>query len=193
MVLHFNFLESAYFYLNYFYETKVSTILAHQNKMNPFLLLDMALIIKRTTSEDIDFQVLVALLDQDLRERDGEDNAFYAQFNKIDKIRHAIVAYQDEKAVACGAIRAFEENVMEVKRMFVRPENRRQGLAQAVLQALEIWATELHYADCILETGKRQPEAIDLYLHAGYQITPNYGQYAGIENSVCMKKRVGYW
>ena len=46
------------------------------------------------------------------------------------------------------------------------------------------------YAQFILETGKKQPEAIALYTKKGYHITPNYGQYAGVENSVCFEKYI---
>lgn len=75
--------------------------------------------------------------------------------------------------------------------MFVKPECRGQGIAQAVLAELESWAGELGFKECVLETGKKQPEAIRLYQKSGYELIPNYGQYAGIENSVCMKKLVG--
>jgi putative acetyltransferase len=53
---------------------------------------------------------------------------------------------------------------------------------------LETWASELSFEKCILETGKRQPEAIRLYEKNGYKRIPNYGQYAQIENSVCFEK-----
>ena len=77
---------------------------------------------------------------------------------------------------------------MEVKRMYTLPEYRGKGLAAMVLSDLEKWASELAYKRCVLETGKRQPEAIKLYEKNGYQVTPNYGQYIGIENSVCFEK-----
>jgi putative acetyltransferase len=57
-----------------------------------------------------------------------------------------------------------------------------------VLAELERWAHELGYAGCVLETGKKQPEAIALYQRSGYALTPNYGQYIGVDNSVCMQK-----
>lgn len=142
----------------------------------------------RTNSENTDFRELVVLLDQDLRERDGEEHAFYAQFNKIDKIQHVVVAYAEGRAVGCGAIKPYAEVTAEIKRMFVRPEFRRQGVAAAVLAALEQWAAELGFSASVLETGKIQPEAIGLYQKEGYGFTPNYGQYIGVENSVCMKK-----
>lgn len=142
----------------------------------------------RTDSDNADFRELVALLDRDLRIRDGEEHSFYAQFNKIDKIQHVVVAYQNGQAVGCGAIKEYSKNVAEVKRMFVKPEWRGQGIAKRILSELEIWAAELNYSECILETGKKQPEAIGLYQKSGYRLIPNYGQYEGVENSVCMRK-----
>jgi putative acetyltransferase len=144
--------------------------------------------LKRTTSQDIDFQSLVLLLDKDLSMRDGEDHSFYAQFNKIDKINEAVVAYKNNEPIGCGAIKKFDEQNAEVKRMFVKPEHRGHGVAAKTLMELEGWARELGYQCCILETGRKQPEAITLYKKSGYQIIPNYGQYAGVGNSVCMKK-----
>jgi putative acetyltransferase len=144
----------------------------------------------RTTSENADFRALVQLLDQDLARRDGAEHAFYAQFNKIDKINHAVVVYQHDEPVGCGAIKAFDANQMEVKRMFVQPAHRGTGVAPAVLAELEGWARELGYAACVLETGKKQPEAIRLYEKSGYAHTANYGQYVGVENSVCLRKEI---
>ena len=142
----------------------------------------------RTDSNNADFRTLVALLDQDLAIRDGDDHAFYAQFNKVDAIKEVIVAYQDGTAVGCGAIKPFSATAAEVKRMFVHPDYRKQGIAAKVLNTLENWAAELGFSSCVLETGKKQPEAIALYQKVGYHITPNYGQYIGVDNSVCMAK-----
>ncbi len=142
----------------------------------------------RTTSDNPDFRHLVALLDQDLAIRDGDDHAFYAQYNKMDSIRHVVVAYEDGAPVGCGAFKSFDENSVEIKRMFVQPELRGQGIAAAILTELESWAGELGYSRCVLETGKKQPEAIRLYQKSGYGAIPNFGQYEGVENSVCMEK-----
>jgi len=145
--------------------------------------------IKRTDSANTDFQELVFLLDTDLKIRDGEEHTFYRQFNQISNIKHAVIAYKDKQAVACGAFKQYSDKTVEIKRMFVHSEHRGQGIAQQVLHELEKWATELKYNTYILETGKRQPEAIRLYEKAGYIRIPNYGQYQSIENSICMKKR----
>lgn len=145
----------------------------------------------RTNSENSDFQELVALLDQDLQIRDGDEHSFYAQFNKIDKIRHVVVAYAHGEAVGCGAIKEYSAGVAEIKRMFVRPEKRGRGIAGRILAELETWAKELNYSECILETGVKQPEAIRLYQKSGYEKIPSYGQYLNVENSVCLKKSIG--
>lgn len=144
--------------------------------------------LKRTNSDDIDFINLVALLDQDLKIRDGEDHAFYNQYNKTDKIKNVIVYYENDIAVGCGAFREKESDKTEIKRMYVKPEYRKRGIAAAVLKELELWAAELNYTYTILETGKKQPEAIALYQKLGYTIIPNYPPYEEMDNSVCMKK-----
>lgn len=144
----------------------------------------------RTTSENIDFQKLVVLLDEVLRSRDGEDNSFYAQHNTLVKINHVVVFYEEDIAIGCGAFKEFDSNSVEIKRMFVHPEYRGKGIASTVLKELEIWASEIHYTNCVLETGKNNPEAISLYQKNGYKIIPNYGQYENIETSVCLKKSI---
>lgn len=142
----------------------------------------------RTDSENPDFHQLVKALDADLAIRDGEDREFYNQFNKLNLIKNVIVAYFDETPAGCGAIKEYSADTMEVKRMFTPPQFRSRGIASLVLAELEKWSLELGYTKCILETGKRQPEAIALYKKNGYTIIPNYGQYIGIENSVCFLK-----
>jgi GNAT superfamily N-acetyltransferase len=144
--------------------------------------------LERTNSENHDFIELVKLLDAALAIVDGKDHAFYSQFNKIDNIRFVIVAYEDGKALGCGAIKEFSKDTMEVKRMYVSPENRNKGIASKILSELEKWAYELSYGKCILETGKRQNEAVGLYKKSGYKMIPNYGQYANVENSLCFEK-----
>ncbi len=144
----------------------------------------------RTNSDNKHFIELVKLLDADLEKRDGNDHLFYAQFNKVDKIKQAVVAYENDKPIGCGAMKEYTPNTMEVKRMYTSPEARGKGIATKVLCELENWATELAYKKCVLETGKKQPEAIELYKKNGYKYIANYGQYANIDNSVCFEKEM---
>jgi putative acetyltransferase len=144
----------------------------------------------RTTSENPDFRKLVDQLDAELTHRDGTEHNFYAQFNALTAIHHVIVAYRENEAAGCGALKAFTSDTMEVKRMFVPAHLRGNRIASTVLRELEQWAVELGCNTCVLETGKRQPEAIALYEKNGYLGIPNYGQYAGVENSICFEKKL---
>ncbi len=146
--------------------------------------------IKRANSTDKDFQKLVKELDNDLMIRDGEEHLFYNQFNKIDTIKNAVVAYEEGQPVGCGAIREFSPDAMEVKRMYVAPTKRGQGVAAVLLKELEAWVKELGYEKCVLETGKKQPEAIAFYKKNNYKIIPSFGQYLHVENSVCFEKEL---
>ena len=137
-----------------------------------------------------DFTNLVQLLDASLAETDGDEHAFYHQFNGLDDIKYRLVAYLDGTAIAIGAIKELTPNAVEVKRMYTLPEYRGKGIGSRVLTALEHWANTLGYEACMLETGKRQPDAIALYQKNGYVVIPNYGQYKGKENSVCFEKKL---
>lgn len=144
----------------------------------------------RTNSDDGDFNSLVQQLDTELWSRYGEEQTFFDQFNKLNDIRHVVVAYVEGKPVGCGAIKHYVDNIAEVKRMYVSPDLRGRGVAMQILGELEEWAKELSFGACILETGVAQPEAIRLYEKAGYITIPNYGQYVGVESSVCMRKEL---
>jgi putative acetyltransferase len=142
----------------------------------------------RTNSTNKDFVALVKELDKYLAITDGDDHDFYDQFNKIDAINYVIVAYLDGKPVGCGAIKKYNDSVMEIKRMFTIEETRGKGVASVILAELEKWAKELSYKKCILETGIRQVEAIGLYKKNNYKVIENYGQYTGVKDSVCFEK-----
>lgn len=142
----------------------------------------------RTNSDKVDFQELVTLLDKELAIRDGDEHTFYAQFNKIDTIKFAVVCYENENPIGCGAFKHYDNTTVEIKRMYVLETSRGQGIGVKILIELEKWAFEEGYKFAVLETSKKQPEAIRLYQKSGYALIPNYGQYKKVENSVCMKK-----
>ena len=142
----------------------------------------------RTDSGHADFRELVKQLDIYLMGINGDDHDFFDQFNKIDNIKHVVVLYNEGIPSGCGAIKEYEPGVMEVKRMFVPPSARGNGLATLVLKELESWALELGYKKCILETGDIMPDAIALYKKNGYSSIPNDGQYVGVASSICFEK-----
>ncbi|WP_299678335.1 GNAT family N-acetyltransferase [uncultured Tenacibaculum sp.] len=144
----------------------------------------------RTDSENKDFRALVKQLDAFLAVTDGEDHDFYNQYNKLDLIKHVVLIYVDNEPLACGAIKQYDTTTMEIKRMFTSEKARGKGLASQILKALEIWAKELSFNRCILETGIRQVEAVHLYKKNNYKIIENYGQYSGLEESICFEKQL---
>ncbi len=144
----------------------------------------------RTTSENLEFQQLVAQLDAHLLILDGEEHAFFSQFNGLENIKYAVIYCIDHKAVGCGALKKIDVQTAEVKRMFVDPEYRGRGVAAKILAALEIWATELNFNQLCLETGVNNPSAQALYRKTGFVQIENYGPYFGVLSSVCMGKRI---
>jgi putative acetyltransferase len=136
-------------------------------------------------------QELIAVLNAELRARYPEDGATYFRLDpeEVADGRGAfLVAYLDRVPVGCGAIRTVLSGVGEIKRMYVRPEARGQGIARAVLEALEDEARRLGLWRLRLETGNRQPEAVALYRGAGYSPTPAFGDYVSSPLSVCMAR-----
>jgi GNAT superfamily N-acetyltransferase len=144
----------------------------------------------RTNNKNLDFNKLIVELDAYLKVTDGEDHEFYNQFNGLGNIKNVVIAYQDNKAAGCGAFKKFDDKTVEIKRMYVKFPYRGSGIAQAILNSLELWASEKGFTKCILETGNRQVEAIKFYKKAGYKSIQNYGQYAHMEDSNCFEKLV---
>lgn len=145
----------------------------------------------KTNSENKDFIFLVKKLDAYLKITDGDDHDFYNQYNGLDAIKHVIIVYKNDKPIGCGAIKHFNTEAVEVKRMFVDDNQRGLGIAPKILTELETWGKELGYKKCILETGERQVEAVRLYQKSNYKrMTVNYGQYQGVVNSLCFEKEI---
>jgi RimJ/RimL family protein N-acetyltransferase len=145
--------------------------------------------IKRVNGgENEQFIKLTKDLDFDLWLRYGQKQDFFNEFNKLDDIKHALVLYVNDCPIGCGAFKFYSDSHVEIKRMFVHKDYRGRGFAHLILDELESWAKEVGFNNCILETGVEQPEAIRLYEKSGYDRIANYGQYIGIEESICMEK-----
>jgi putative acetyltransferase len=154
--------------------------------MNP----PKAITIKRTESSDPDFPFLVAQLNQELRGKYGDLQSVYEQFNLIGNLDTVVIAYSNDSPAGCGCFKKVDDNTIEIKRMFVKPDERKHGFASGILNELETWAKEDGYIYSIAETVKKQQEAITFYQKNGYKIIPNYGQYIGMESSICFRKRL---
>jgi GNAT superfamily N-acetyltransferase len=136
--------------------------------------------IRRIGYLDPDAQLLIKAALADLRERykDDEGDATPVDPAEFEAPHGAfLVAYLDRQPVACGAWRSRREDDAEIKRMYTQPAARGRGLARAVLAAVEQSAREHGRRRTVLETGGRQPEAINLYQAAGYRRIPDFGYY----------------
>jgi len=94
----------------------------------------------------------------------------------------------DGKPTVCGCFKVVDERTVEIKRMCMDKDFRGKGYSVLLLQTLEAWAADLEFRKAILETGNKQPKAIDLNKKCGYRVIENYGPYVNMPNSVCMEK-----
>ena len=100
-----------------------------------------------------------------------------------------LVAYLDDMAVGCGAVRRLDEATAEIKRMYVDPSVRGRGIGRALVEALECEARLVGVRRIVLETGTRLAPAIKLYEAMGYAHIPLFGEYLSSPNtSLCFGK-----
>ena len=145
---------------------------------------------QRTNGQNKDFMENCRLLDLDLDRRVGKKlkREKYKQYNLLDEIQEAIVVYDGRKAIGGGAIRRYDDETAELKRIFVRPEYQGRGVGTKLVSLLLEWAEELGYQRIILETGELLAESCAVYQKLGFQVIPNYGPYVDMPESLCMEK-----
>ena len=132
------------------------------------------------------------LLDDFLNERAGgeENRAEYISYNLTDDIHDVIIAYDNDVPVGAAGFKKYDDECAEVKRVFVKREYRRKGIASRLMRLLENAASERGYKYLLLESGEPLAEAMALYRKIGYRVIANYGQYKDMPSSVCMKKEL---
>lgn len=147
----------------------------------------------RTDGNDMDFIENCRLLDMDLDRRVGKEikRDKYKKYNRLDEIQEAIVIYEDNKAIGGGAIRRYDDENVELKRVFVHTEYQGRGIGSRLVSLLIEWAAELGYKRMILETGELLAESCAVYKKLGFKVIPNYGPYADMPESLCMAKDLG--
>lgn len=144
----------------------------------------------RTNSKHPHFIALVKELDSLLSVVDGDKHEYYHQFNSIEGIPYAIVAYLNDEPIACGAMKPYNETTVEIKRMYTKLESRGKGLGKTILLELQEWAKELGFQTLLLETGVSFEAAINLYKKNGFVQTQNYDQYTNVADSICFQKSI---
>ncbi len=145
--------------------------------------------IQHRTAQHADLRQLIAELDEDLLLRYPAELIHGLDLDHPDVADITfMVAYVDDQPAGCGAIRKLDEQYTELKRFFVRADQRRQGIASRLLQALEAAAVEQGFTGVRLETGIKQQEAMAFYERNGYVPIELFGEYIGEEQSRCYEK-----
>lgn len=146
----------------------------------------------RTTGKNEDFIENCRLLDLDLDRRVGRQikREKYQKFNQLDEIKEAIVVYDEDKPIGGGAIRKYDDETVELKRVFVHNEYQGQGIGSRLVSLLIEWAAQLGYRRMILETGELLSESCAVYKKLGFKVIPNYGPYVDMPESLCMGRAI---
>jgi GNAT superfamily N-acetyltransferase len=140
-----------------------------------------------------DAELLIEAVQQEYVERyGGRDNTPMDAAELAPPTGAFFVGYDDRDPVMIGAWR-FRDDVSrldstraaEVKRMYVAPSARRRGLARIMLEHLETTARAAGADVMIMETGTAQPEAMALYVAAGYERIEPFGHYAWSPRNRC--------
>lgn len=146
----------------------------------------------KTDGNNQEFHNLCMQLDDALNQMVGkkQQEKNYNQLNQLNEIHDVILIYDGTTAIGCGAYKLYDEETVEIKRVFVKNEYRGKGLAKELIRRLEADARIKGFRFAVLETGRPMLEAQALYKKSGYKEIPNYGPYADLPNSVCMSKKI---
>jgi GNAT superfamily N-acetyltransferase len=151
-----------------------------------------ALQIRRSTLASPDAIQLITALNAELSAAFPEPGATHFSLNN-EQVSVGdgafLIAYLDDAAVGCGAVRRLDSATAELKRMYVSPSERGKGIGRELVKALEREAYQLGATSVVLETGTRLVPAIKLYESMGYSRIPLFGEYLSSPNtSLCLGK-----
>lgn len=145
-----------------------------------------------TNGNNNDFILLCNELDKFLNKLAGgeKNRAEYIQYNTTDDIHDVYIVYDNDIPIGCAGFKKYDSETAEVKRVFIKKDYRRRGISRELMNLLEKSARKQGYKYFILESGEPLISAMALYRKIGYKVIPNYGQYADMKDSVCMKKKL---
>ncbi|HEY9408260.1 MAG TPA: GNAT family N-acetyltransferase [Jiangellaceae bacterium] len=147
----------------------------------------MEIVISRADATSRVVQELCDAQQAEMAERYGEDDIPVAVNPDI---AFVLATSGDGEPLGCGGVQLLEPGVGELKRMYVVPSHRGQGISRRLLRAVEALAVEQGLKIMRLETGTRQPESVGLYTTSGYDRIPRFGQYTDWPLSLCFEKHL---
>lgn len=140
-----------------------------------------------TNEKDERFLKLVAELDQVYYERIGDELSKYEKYNKFTKPHVVILALDLDKPIACASYRVCSKENVEFKRVYVKKEYRKNGIAYNLIKQLES-GIDSNYKYSYIVTGKQNYAAVKLYEKLNYEEIPKFGQFKDDESVICMRK-----
>lgn len=151
------------------------------------------IIFKEVDYDNQDFTRLSIELDSFLNQAIGGESIRekYKKFNNLNTMDYVVVAYDGKTPIGCGALRKYSPEEIEVKRVFLREEYRENNVGGMLLERLISKSKELGFQRMILETGDFLEASVRLYSRYGFERIANYGEYAEMEESVCMARPIG--
>lgn len=141
-----------------------------------------------TNEKDKRFLKLVEELDQGYYQRIGDELEKYKQYNEFTKPHVVIILLDSNKPVACASYRPYNDDDVEFKRVYVKKEYRKRGIAFNLIRQLEKHAVENDFRHSYIVTGKNNSAAIRLYEKLHYRQISKFGQFKDDESVICMKK-----
>lgn len=141
-----------------------------------------------TDEKDERFLNLVGELDKGYYERIGDELSRYDSYNEFKDPHVVILALDNDIAVACASYRVFDNDSVEFKRVYVKKEYRKRGIAYNIITQLEKLAVKKGFKYSYIVTGKNNRAAIKLYEKLNYELIDNFGQFKYDDVVICMKK-----
>lgn len=141
-----------------------------------------------TDEKDERFHKLVRELDNGYYQRIGEGLSKYDKYNSLETPHVVILLMDSNEGVACASYRVLNKNSVEFKRVYVKKEYRRKGIAFKLIKKLELDAIEKGFKQSYIITGKNNTPAIRLYEKLNYHIIPNVEEFKDDKIVLSMKK-----
>ena len=141
-----------------------------------------------TDEKDERFLKLVEELDYGYYKLIGDELKKYEQYNEFNDPHFVILLLESEQAIACASYRTCGNDSVEFKRVYVKKEYRKRGIAFCLIRKLEEKVIENGFRDSYIVTGKNNFAAIGLYEKLDYEKIAKFGQFKDDETVICMKK-----
>ena len=141
-----------------------------------------------TNEKDPRFIELAKELDEEYFRRIGDKALKYQEYNDLKDPHIVVLALNWGNPIACGSLKVFDKDTIEIKRVYVKRRYRRKRIAYKLIKQLEKLAMEENFRYSVLVTGRENEAAINLYKKLDYEIIDNFGQFKGDDICICMRK-----